>query len=743
MIEPRYLESFVLDSIGGRPVNEFEDGHPLDRSFVHDLMARCPVVIVWPDEASEFLPYNDAVPELAAGDGFLLEQPSDDHGRSFQLLGKVIPVEWQDEFGNTYTAASLKGNNFYHPRIIESATASAGYIPYGLQESNVVGRVNRASMVLASRGISTEYVFGIAEPKKLPWPVVGPGVDASTLLNRIEYRQRLIDRYLADHPDADLGSDQIKKLLRSIGSMAFYVTLRATDSPYRLGDLKSDHQREQVFTHANSTLLPRGEQPFDPGDTADLRRFVTTIIAPKTGEYLALMHPDLKHGYLHAFNITALGGIVDLDSVRGTALELGDKPITDDDRAKDIIQVLASISDVYSYRHIQALLTDQVDITPHLVFLASYFAKTASILGSQEAALDYKARVIEAMEERISIFQNDYESDLIEVLDRLEHQLVTEYLEYLGLNVSKAAAVVQQEIHKLGDADLEPIFFLTAHEFRDRIEYFASICVSEYLTTANKAERNGENINPFRAFNGSSERENSDTWKMMQKEIQSLFASALALHLSETESIKDLLPNEIARMSVLRHLFQRVAMDGEEEISRTDELVRTLISTHESALESAMLYEVPTSHFAKGSSFLETYGIGQPVKKYWRSTENVSSSDAMECYEQAGGERAKIEQLTFLDGSLQVRVAPSNPDAVIEEIAFDAASKGNFISDGVKYIDIAFDDLPSYVLIIEKLADGSRKFRMLMENNGAMTAAGMDQNDIPQEEEQNQLLLFA
>lgn len=712
MMQPRYLESFVLNEIDGQDVNRFGEEHPLNRQFVQRLMAQCPVAIVWPNEAERFLPYNDSVPELHADAPYLLEHPSDSHGRSFQIFGEDIPSAFEDEHGNTYHAVNLKGNNFRNPHIFESSTSAEGYLPYGLQESVVTARVMRASHILASRGISTEYVFGLAEPKMLPWPVVAPGVDASELVTRGVFKQRLIEEYLARLPDDQLESELTKHVKDTISRMGFYVSLRATDSPHRLADMIHGDQRSQVFEFINTNLLKPGQEPLDPNTADDVARYVTEFIAPKAGENLGRMHPDLAHGYLNGLNITALSGFVDLDSVRGEGLDMGDAPVTFEDRGRDVISALCAMSDIYYVGYENALAIQKPDINPHNIFLNRYFEKMKELLPSEEAYLDYKVNICAEISAHADPYSDSIQHQaLCDLSEELRQELAAEYLRFLGLGQKQASARVSAEVQSLTNADCKPMLEAIAAEFNAGLEYYVPTCVREYLNVSVTAERAGEEVNPFKAFYESPDRERTETWGEMLDEIQCLYETAMAIRIAGCDGIKELLPHEMLRNLVVYNIFCR-AGEAAREDGHISNLLASLLKHYEDQFEAAMLFAIPESHFPGADSFIDTHAGNNMIKSYWRGTEQVPVDDAMDFIGRGGG-TISLEELTFTHSRRMISIAPSRPDAVIEEVVYDVGGDGNTMSEDSDTVDICFTDEPGYVLIIERLQDGSYHYRML------------------------------
>lgn len=274
----------------------------------------------------------------------IMKRPSSTHGRSYMLTDEIFNRRWTDEYGNTYEATSLKGNNFTSPDVTEHPTAALRYIAYGLQESAIIERVLKASRLLCEIGVSTEKILGIAEPKidQYPWPLADDETDHHELIDLADYKIRIIEKYIQRQPKEKQTIAERLGMMAVFQDTTFYISLRATDSPYRLGDIKDKKRLARVYEQINMRLLFDGEEPLDVENAQDIRRYTKNYLAPNVARNLARLHgADLTHGFVYAGNLTALGAIVDLDSVHGEPLGLGDQPVTDMDIARDIRDALS------------------------------------------------------------------------------------------------------------------------------------------------------------------------------------------------------------------------------------------------------------------------------------------------------------------------------------------------------------------------------------------------------------------
>jgi len=123
-------------------------------------------------------------PRIKAADssGHLI-QISEIHGRAYEL---DYPVIWTDEYGNLFTRLNTKGNNLTFPRVFLSESNPSGFMWYGLQDSNCLLRVLRASEILRRNHIDTEVIIKVIQPTDLPFK--------KELLDQESFKSRLINQ---------------------------------------------------------------------------------------------------------------------------------------------------------------------------------------------------------------------------------------------------------------------------------------------------------------------------------------------------------------------------------------------------------------------------------------------------------------------------------------------------------------------------------------------------------------------
>ncbi len=379
------IEAYPIDVVKEMLVPWDTAECPIGSDVRRRILAECPVIVdetylqaasADVDQSLEFTSpreisgYQSSAVEL--------RQPSRAHQRSFELRGELFEGIWHDAHSNLFASYNLKGNNFSQPGIMEHPTAVDQYVAWGLQESKIIERVLKVSEVLRARNVSTEYIVGLAEPKEYLWPQLGSTTSAYERLPLDEYRRRIVQKYWQTLPEAEQTLDRLTDIQSKFNDMTFYVSMRATDTAFRLGDMISRPvaARTEVFRHINERLLLPDDKPLDPQSADDWVRYLQKYLAPELANNMARMHVDLAHDFLHKFNITALGGIVDADSVHGEPLGFGDAPITAEDRARDLFEAAHQLIDASPID-----LANKTRFQTSWEFFANYIFETNLVLG--------------------------------------------------------------------------------------------------------------------------------------------------------------------------------------------------------------------------------------------------------------------------------------------------------------------------------------------------------------------------
>jgi hypothetical protein len=336
----RSLETYVMPGMKDELVPEIIHGFSPGAQYITQLLTQCPFVYTLPASQSS-LPFNELTPyDSTEPSSWHLEQVSPNHNRSFEVIDEQLPPSWQDEFGHTYTSLNLKGNGFYNAILLRTSTAPDGVIAFGLQESSVIRRVLRASRILRSLGVSTEYILGLAEPSSYAMPLYDSNTDAHANYDLGDYKTELIKRHWESIPETNRTAERLVELQQAVARMTFYVTARAMDTSLRLEEINDNTKNKQrLFDIANDYFMPNDALPLDVTNVDDVERLLKEVTIPSLSKNLARMHVNgLAHKFPNGLNITALGSIVDLDSVHGETLGFDDTPITAADIFEDLLE---------------------------------------------------------------------------------------------------------------------------------------------------------------------------------------------------------------------------------------------------------------------------------------------------------------------------------------------------------------------------------------------------------------------
>ncbi|MBI4058689.1 hypothetical protein HY404_00460 [Candidatus Microgenomates bacterium] len=284
----------------------------------------------------------------------LLRKISSYHGRSYEMVtgGIYNEIIWLDEFGNLFTTLSTKGNNCTTCEINSSDSSPSGLIIHGLQDSNSIVRILRASEIMRSHNIDTESIVKVIEPAELPYQ--------GELIPLAEFKNRLVKDVWEENATEGTRSSktgwhkmtrqEITQITKNLHDMTLFITIRAHQIPERLVDLlefeNSDEEAINYITiralrfinldeYLKSKKDKNGTYVFR-GEPDNLEFYLTDYLPRRIAQNLAIMHQaGLVHRYLHTGNISLVGSIYDLDSVRGTPLGLGDPEITEEDKLYD------------------------------------------------------------------------------------------------------------------------------------------------------------------------------------------------------------------------------------------------------------------------------------------------------------------------------------------------------------------------------------------------------------------------
>lgn len=339
-----YVETFLVDRVKEQALPETIQGFEAMQPVLQEVLRNCPVVLRMDSENGQQgqLPFTEVNPYDQTPPLVEIRRAGPEHGRSFIVDAPGFTDTWHDEFDNVYRSVTLKGNNFSHTQLIPSATASERFIAYGLQESAIIERVLKASHVLRSNGIATEYILGLAEPQHFLLNDQGIPIQSEPV-PLASYKHYLTEKHWRSLSPEEQSAETYVETARKQERSTYYISARAMDSSHRIKEVVLlETARQAVYDTINSELLADNEIPYDPNKSEDLYRYTDNILVPALSTNLAKLHSlGLRHTYPNSMNVTAFGGLIDLDSVRGEALDLGDEPSTAEDYAVDLLETTA------------------------------------------------------------------------------------------------------------------------------------------------------------------------------------------------------------------------------------------------------------------------------------------------------------------------------------------------------------------------------------------------------------------
>lgn len=284
------------------------------------------------------------------------------HGRSFELGSKLQPLGiWADSQGNRYSSLSFKGAVARDIKVEACEVSPSGFRVNGLQDDEALVRTLGASRILREAGIRTEWIVGVLEPKAFPLDMEHVGIAS--------LKKALVEGALADRRL----QPRISEVAEFVGKSAFFVTVRATDIGERLWDFGREGRSifgQRVSLETLNRMVTktfrvynaeRASQPdfipLDPESAVDVEHYFTQILPKTIGRQYGKLHElGLAHKYPHFGNITLLGGIVDLDSVHGEKLGLGDAVVESQDLLHDIRRIASELDIESDYAQAVGLL---------------------------------------------------------------------------------------------------------------------------------------------------------------------------------------------------------------------------------------------------------------------------------------------------------------------------------------------------------------------------------------------------
>lgn len=694
------IEGFRVQAVKGEVLPDEVRGLPLGREALRTIMFKVPIVVS--DPSAELDSTDSVVDDLQLELGqYELSQPSEMHKRSFVVDHPDFQQTWQDEFGNQYSAISTKGNNFSQPGLHEHPTAAEGVIPFGLQESSIIERVLKASQFLRSKGISTEYIFGVTEPKEFPWPGDTDQDEKSEILSLEEYKRRIVMDYWTKLEPEKKTIEALGELHRQFEEMTFFVTFRATDSPYRLSDMRNEEVRRAVFEYANEKIIGTDNTPYDPDDPYEVVRYNDEIVAPRLGKNMARLHfAGLAHKFPHTGNITALGGIVDLDSVYGEPLGLGNDKIDFNNMAYDMDFFISSSCSAFMPRSEKTRVIGTMN-----AFMNSYADEIKQLSQTTDEARRHMAGVLYMMDLYADNNSNEHEKEVAESVLQVAARRFCD--EYLDVDFNTRAATLRAMVDKAGDYYADEWNYSDA---KDRVLRVLSELKNEIMTEtlgeATSAYQEGVEFNAvghlIKYVNSYTEQRELMIAEILDPYIKETVAKYRAEHQTPAELDKiDAALFELAEERLYEAynyllddygkglLNERILPQLRNEVGKI-----LKISVPENILssrENSQLLEIDT------------------VRSSYILASEIQLEDLLEDIGDVDIEQAvlEVDELeTVLEASEGYRI-----DQIVMDSYFCTWHVNN--NNGRMSIDGGFAEDPSYVLVVESNNSGDRKLRML------------------------------
>lgn len=298
------------------------------------------------------------VPYLHDGIGrrYGFERVSQIHGRSvIDTQNRVFTRElYADSFGNALGAYSIKGAGSTPLTAKPSSLEPTGVRVDGLFDSDLFTRCRAASQVLRSAGVMSEVPIMTARPRHyhdgdqerdlrhiqhvaysrglVEWGAMPGGGKLALMPGR---KERITHREAFEMGDA-LTTFKPGVMYRAMATNTRIFDLVAFEDK---GVKQAELEFAIIARQANNLgdLTVKDEiDALDPERPFDQATYAHVLLPNIVGEYVARMHnAGVAHRYLHPGNITLAGEIVDLDSVVGASLGLGDEEPTPDQLAED------------------------------------------------------------------------------------------------------------------------------------------------------------------------------------------------------------------------------------------------------------------------------------------------------------------------------------------------------------------------------------------------------------------------
>lgn len=697
------IEGFRVEAVKGELLPDEVRGLPLGREALRTVMFKVPIVVSNPLADTDMT--DRIVDDLQLERSpYELLQPSERHKRSFIIDHPDFQQTWHDEYGNQYGAISTKGNNFSQPGLYEHPTAAEGVIPFGLQESSIIERVLKASQFMRSKGISTEYIFGVTEPKEFPWPGNIDENESSELLSLDEYKRRIVMDYWTKLEPERKTIETLGELHEQFKDMTFFVTFRATDSPYRVSDLADNNNRRSVYDYVNEHMLESGMKPFEIDNYYDEKRFDETLLAPRLGvNFARLHHAGLAHKFPHMGNITALGGIVDLDSVHGEPLGLGNEKVEFDDVAYDINHLVTHFIDKKS-----TVFTKENGLEAINIFMRTYAGEM------ERLSIDTGAKAhMQGLLYMLDCWSNSDHSSSTRALAKEAYRTAAlDYCQkYFEIDFAKKIDAMKDTVASIDD-------FFSGEEYKNTLErvlaQLPSIRVgimSEFSNEITEAYWRGSEFDIMKelAANGIPDGERT----MLLNAILEPYCDTIRAGLDEQFPPPDSLNAIDAKIYDIANELVYAKMDARVSRYAKDILLDKMLRENSELFTEKLRIDCPENILPTRESTYVRLDSNIARDSYFLTSESIELDELIGSITDYEVTEAVLEfDYTDFEHFYHTSTNGCAIDQVVTDAYIDGAWSMNQEDNSDKF-DASFNETPSYVAIVERDVSGQRKIILL------------------------------
>lgn len=775
----RSIEAFAIYTLKDERLPEEIPGLKLRPGQLRELLENLPAQLVDPEEVvdcqqsiDEFLgesrwrltigepqqleiDYNEGLDGINESP-YRLEQPTELHKRSFVIEHPDFLKSWNDEYGHRYAAVTLKGNNFANPKIIEHPNASTGYIPWGHQESFVMERVLKASRILREAGVSTEYIIGMAEPKRFPYPLLRQQgkngdwaptrFDSHVMLNVREHKRRMVQDLWSRLPEAGRTIEARKKFADMFEDMTFYTTVRATDTEYRIADMTNKEALNDLFHGFNARYRSAYDMPMlDANVTADVDKYFEDFLMPTIAiNFARLHHKGLAHGFANVQNITGYGSIVDLDSVHGEPLGLGDEPVTGNEKALDIVNILGTVWSAYQNVRLGGREVNPDDVPDKYImeFMMRYFNETISLFEDREEARQYLSNLL--ME--LGCLKLDEKYMAAHLKPKMQEYAAGCFFAFFHkFSMLPARVEARQQLEDVQDAfGSAEMQLLVRRKFVEHVKADKNQLMIALQAEVTTQYAQGEDLDIVKILFGSS----SPMARLMRANIEEKVAKELLSDIEQqlyTDKVKELGLSDMNEIHIMWQFYESLYKDSiYRAIGKVDDIVRekVLVDLYMDdcaklgyTIAESVLESVPNSKDQKTGIFGAQKEISFAEGELWTFSYGVPFYDIDDLLKKGievetdyiHNPNEEESRLKTENGTVTITIEGKSQDYHLTQVVTDGkVSMIDLDNDKPYALEFAFEekDRPVYMLFVERNDEGHQRVTKLIDAEELVKALG-------------------